>query len=51
MTQYGVFEWNEAGSYPGHQAVKLCWREGNAQRHADKLNAKGGTFVVREVRL
>lgn len=51
MTQFGVFEWNQAGSYPGHQALKMYWKEGAAERYANKLNAQGRNLVVREVRL
>jgi hypothetical protein len=49
MLMYGVFEWNKDGSYPGHQAIKLYWREADAKRLATKLGAKGQRVVIREV--
>jgi hypothetical protein len=53
MYRYGVFAWRKDGVYPARLAVRgiLYIRESAAQKEADKLNATGGNYVVREVRL
>jgi hypothetical protein len=51
MTQWGVWEVNDAGSYPGHTAIRLYWREQDAVRYWKKHHSNERRLIVREVRL
>lgn len=50
--RFGVFHWRADNRYPREAAHQLYLREANAQRAADKMNAKNpnGNYVVRELR-
>ena len=48
-TLYGVFLWSIANRYPEHESLATYSRKSNAQSHADRLNADGGSHVVREI--
>lgn len=46
-----VITWNGENHYSLAKAVKCFKHEKTAQKHADKLNAQGGNYVVRTIAL
>ena len=51
MEQWGVWEANEIGYYPGHTAIKLYWRKQDAVRYWKRHHTNERQLIVTEVRL